>query len=61
MANQKLELPSELRIRDRREMFKLKFPFYRMNIDAFEFKLNNIKPVEIWNTTSTYTEVLTIK
>ena len=60
MANQKLELPTELRIRDRREMFKLKFPFYRMSIDAFEFKLNNIKPVEIWNTTSTYTEVLTI-
>ena len=29
-------------IRDKREDFKLKFPFYRMNVKAFEYKLDEI-------------------
>ena len=41
-ANKKLEIPTEIKIRDKREKFKLMFPFYRMHIAAFEYKLNNI-------------------
>jgi hypothetical protein len=38
-----LELPDkEFKVRDRREFFKLKFPFYRMEVKAFEYKLNEI-------------------
>jgi len=32
----------ELNLRDKRERFKYKFPFYRMDIKAFEYKLNKI-------------------
>ena len=39
MANQALTLPKHLEIRDARELFKIKFPFYRMDIEAFEHKL----------------------
>lgn len=59
-ANKKLEIPTEIRIRDKREKFKLMFPFYRMHIAAFEYKLNNIQPTEIWKTHSAWTETITI-
>ena len=44
LANlQELELPEdELVIRDKREQIKLKFPFTRMDIKAFEYKLDEI-------------------
>ena len=32
MANAALTLPKNLQIRDARELFKIKFPFYRMDI-----------------------------
>tara|TARA_B110000305_G_C19016931_1_gene437532 strand:- start:395 stop:571 length:177 start_codon:yes stop_codon:yes gene_type:complete len=45
LANQALTLPKSLEIRDAREMFKIKFPFYRMDIEAFEHKLKEIEPI----------------
>ena len=40
-ANRKLEIPLKaLKVRDRAEELKLKFPFYRMEIDVFGYKLN---------------------
>ena len=43
MAAQPLEIPVEsLKVRDKAEEFKLKFPFYMMNVEAFEYKLNQI-------------------
>lgn len=45
MANQALTLPKNLEIRDARELFKIKFPFYRMDIEAFEQKLSEIKHI----------------
>ena len=32
-----------------------------MSIEAFEFKLNNISPKEVWDTETAYTEVITIE
>ena len=41
--NKNLELPIEkMQIRDPRELFKLKFPFYMMDIEAFEYNINQI-------------------
>ena len=34
---------ADLKVRDRAEELKLKFPFYRMEIDVFEYKLNQIQ------------------
>ena len=68
-ANMKLEIPMEsLRCRDRAEELKLKFPFYRMEIDVFEFKLNKIFLDNVanelnqrWNLRTCATDVCTIQ
>lgn len=68
-ANMKLEIPMEsLHCRDRAEELQLKFPFYRMEIDVFEFKLNKIFLDNVtnelnqrWNLRTCATDVCTIQ
>jgi hypothetical protein len=60
-ANKKLEIPDDISISDKREIFKLKFPFYRMEIDAFAFKLNEIVPEYNFKTRSAISDGITIK
>ena len=67
-ANRKLEIPIEtLKVRDKAEELKLKFPFYRMEIDVFEYKLNQITKDNFrnsqngrWNTRSVTTDVFPV-
>ena len=62
MANADLVLPKNLEIRDARELFKIKFPFYRMDIEAFEQKLKEINhiPDPRFKVKSAFTEVITV-
>ena len=51
-------------IRDKRENFKLKFPFYRMNVKAFEYKLDEIctnHEMAYLNNNEVQTQVTTIE
>jgi len=67
-ANKKLEIPiKDLKVRDKAEELKLKFPFYRMEIKAFEFKLNHIqlhnfgnKQNERWKLRTVSTDIMTV-
>jgi hypothetical protein len=59
-AKKKLEIPTDVIIKDKREIFKLKFPFYRMDIEAFAFKLNSIKPDYSFKTRTAMTDGVTI-
>ena len=60
-ANKWLEIPTDVTIKDKREIFKLKFPFFRMNIEAFGFKLNSIKAEYQFRTKSASTDGVTIQ
>lgn len=59
-ANKKLEIPDDVSIRDKREIFKYKFPFYRMDIEAFGYKLNSIKPEFNFKTRTAMTDGVSI-
>ena len=68
IADKRLEIPyKDLRIRCKCEEFKLKFPFYRMEIKAYEYRLNRIQTKnygkrenERWNTRTVETDVMTV-
>ena len=57
----------DLKVRDRAEELKLKFPFYRMEIKAFQYKLNRIQTKNFgskenirWKTRTAITDIMTI-
>ena len=61
LANADLEKITYVNIRDKREQFKLLFPFYRMDIKQFELQLNDAcARHHAWASNSIFTEVVTV-
>lgn len=57
ISDMKLELPKGLKIRDKREIFMLKFPFYQMEVAHFHQLMKSLQQTKIWTVESELFEI----